>query len=580
MTADQSAAIPSEGAPAEVAPPSPENTGSWGLPLIAAAFAGWYWGRRAAPGLTFEDSGELVSAAVEFGVPHPPGYPLWTWLAGLTWRVADLFGGVTPARWAALLSVICGALTVLFLTRLARASGAGRGTTLVVAYALLSSAAFSSQAIVPEVYALAAATQAALAWCALSPRPHPRGAWLCLGLGLAAHPATLFFAPLAPIASWRAPRGTARLGLSHGLLFALPLSLYALLPWQARRDPFLRWGELATFDQWRDHVLRAQYLGDLDGDLGPRVEFAIDTAGPLLPLGAGVGLASLLLGRTQAGARWAALLILGLAAAGTLASIGYDLEPVVTRLRLTGAVLPLVLASAIALGLGLGRLKAGLGGCALAPANAAVVALLWWAPQEGPHVEHQDFSERRAPAVWAQLALEECPPEALLIVNRLGFTDTLGFPLWHAQVVFGERRDVVVVSRALLDASWYRSQLARRYPELAPGLQRIDAALASVPAESLGPRERRLANGAFLAWAFDGPRPLVFTDPPGPKVLGQRALQPGGLLWFADPGLAPDRATGETVELEWSAALESEPAEPWRAMFEELAGARARARTR
>ncbi|MHC4378138.1 MAG: hypothetical protein ACYS26_16175, partial [Planctomycetota bacterium] len=187
---------------------------------------------------------------------------------------------------------------------------------------------------------------------------------------------------------------------------------------------------------------------------------------------------------------------------------------------------------------------------------------------------------RRAPEQWAELALSECPPEALLIVNRLGFTDTLGFPLWHAQLAQDLRRDVVVVSRALLDAPWYRAQMARRHPELAPGLERIEAALDALPAESLGPRERRLANGAFLAWAFDGPRPLVFSDPPGPKVLGARELIPGGLLWHATEAQAPDRATAETLELHWSAALESEPAEPWRAMFEELAGARARARTR
>lgn len=558
----------------------PEDAGGWGIPMLAAFASACWWGPRAAPGVTFEDSGELVSAALDFGVPHPPGYPLWTWVTGGSWRVAELFVEVSAARWAALLSVFFGALTVLFLTRLARASGAGPLTTLVVGYALGASSAFSSQAVVPEVYTLAAAIQAALAWCALSPRPHPRGAWLCLGLGLAAHPATLFFAPLAPIASLRAPRGTGRFGGSHGLLLAAPLGLYALLPWQARREPFIRWGELESFDQWRDHVLRAQYLGDLGGELGPRIQFAVDTAGPLLPLGAGVGMASLLLSRAQAGARWSALFVLALVAAGTLASIGYDLDAVVTRLRLTGAVLPLVLASAIGLGLGLPHLKAGLGIYALVLGNAAVVALLWWIPQQGPHTEHQDFRHRRAAGQWAELALSECPPDALLIVNRLGFTDTLGFPLWHAQVAQELRRDVVVVSRALLDAPWYRAQLARRHPDLAPGLARIDAALEAVRPESLGPRERRLANGSFLAWAFEGPRPLVFSDPPGPKVLGARTLFPGGLLWHATEDMAPSGAEADAIELRWSEALESEPAEPWRSMFEELGGARARARAR
>ena len=31
-----------------------------------------------APEVTLEDSGELVTAAYYGGVPHPPGYPIWT----------------------------------------------------------------------------------------------------------------------------------------------------------------------------------------------------------------------------------------------------------------------------------------------------------------------------------------------------------------------------------------------------------------------------------------------------------------------------------------------------------------------
>ena len=59
-----------------------------------------------APNVTLEDSGELITGATKFGVPHPPGYPLWT-MAGflishlvpfgnLAWRVnllSALIGG-------------------------------------------------------------------------------------------------------------------------------------------------------------------------------------------------------------------------------------------------------------------------------------------------------------------------------------------------------------------------------------------------------------------------------------------------------------------------------------------------------
>src|SRR5512137_3151898 len=51
-----------------------------------------------APELTLEDSGELVTGAFYAGIPHPPGYPVWTiysWLwtallpiGNMAWRVS------------------------------------------------------------------------------------------------------------------------------------------------------------------------------------------------------------------------------------------------------------------------------------------------------------------------------------------------------------------------------------------------------------------------------------------------------------------------------------------------------------
>src|SRR5574341_1179911 len=39
-------------------------------------FLGYWW--TLAPDLTLEDSGELAVASLYAGVPHPPGYPVWT----------------------------------------------------------------------------------------------------------------------------------------------------------------------------------------------------------------------------------------------------------------------------------------------------------------------------------------------------------------------------------------------------------------------------------------------------------------------------------------------------------------------
>jgi hypothetical protein len=61
-----------------------------------------YWS-TALPNIGFGDDGEMVTAAIHFGVLHPSGYPLWTILAGLfshlpwgnaIWKV-NLFSGLS-----------------------------------------------------------------------------------------------------------------------------------------------------------------------------------------------------------------------------------------------------------------------------------------------------------------------------------------------------------------------------------------------------------------------------------------------------------------------------------------------------
>ena len=65
------------------------------------------------PSITLEDAGELVVAADHLGVPHPPGYPLWTLLA---WFFQAVFGFVeyrgypNPAWPIALMSAVFGSL--------------------------------------------------------------------------------------------------------------------------------------------------------------------------------------------------------------------------------------------------------------------------------------------------------------------------------------------------------------------------------------------------------------------------------------------------------------------------------------
>ncbi len=112
----------------------------------------------AAPNVTLQDSGELIVAAMHFGVPHPTGYPLWTILAGLFTRMplgnaaweANIFSGICAAAAMGLLAVLlCSVGRWLGVRRLSAA-------TLATALSLTCAVTVSvwTQAVIAEVYTL------------------------------------------------------------------------------------------------------------------------------------------------------------------------------------------------------------------------------------------------------------------------------------------------------------------------------------------------------------------------------------------------------------------------------------------
>ena len=91
---------------------TPEDWIAAAIAFLITGFAFLYY---MSPEVTLEDSGELVTGAFNFGVPHPPGYPLWAFL-GWAWRHLVPFGN--PAWRICLMSVLTGALVVGVLTLL------------------------------------------------------------------------------------------------------------------------------------------------------------------------------------------------------------------------------------------------------------------------------------------------------------------------------------------------------------------------------------------------------------------------------------------------------------------------------
>lgn len=222
-----------------------------------------------APTVTAEDSGELIAAAWTWGVPHPPGYPLWTILCAAFLRLVP-FGSV--AWQANLLSAVCtagaaalgfAALRVLRLSRLA--SG---GAALAVVLSRWS----WSQAVITEVYALNSLLTMALVWTALNWYRTRETRWLIvasllLGLGMSNHHAVAFVGLalivwiliLSPKLLLR-----GRLVAASLAMFVLGSLPYVYLPLSAMNQPRMNWGDPSTLSRFWAHVSRQQY-----GALGP-----------------------------------------------------------------------------------------------------------------------------------------------------------------------------------------------------------------------------------------------------------------------------------------------------------------------
>jgi hypothetical protein len=229
--------------------------------VSAAAFVLYFF--SLAPGLTWAhqgaDGGELVTAAIVNGVPHPPGYPLYMLLlqAWLAFTGLLLPGGDLNWR-GALLSALCAALSagVTYLTarHLLRQDRHGSLWAALAALAWAVSPLLWQQAVIAEVYALHTLLLALLGWAALV---HPDKLWyvvIPVALGVANHLTFVLLLPAAFYIIWAQRNRLAE--SEHGAhwrrvlpiagVFGLGLLLGALfylrIPLTAAKAPPVNWG--------------------------------------------------------------------------------------------------------------------------------------------------------------------------------------------------------------------------------------------------------------------------------------------------------------------------------------------------
>lgn len=453
----------------------------WGLAAVASLLTGVIYWRGAAPGVLFGDSGELQFAAWLAGLPHPTGYPLYILLG---WAWSHLLAGLglaEPARALNLLSALFAALAVGVVyaaARLLAAVGAPSSSPvaqrlagLLAALTFAFTPAFWSQALVAEVYTLHAALLALILGLALqwrSAAAERRARWLAalglaLGLGLAHHRTTVLLLPVLAAFVWVVGGRSRRLrSLATLAAFAaLPLLLYAFVPWAAARTPYLTveltpGQPLALVDRspagLLSYVAGRTFAGELQG-IGAAVQALPNGVRRLQAELGWVGLAVAALGLLQLAQRGPRD-VLGLTAGSFALLFGFNLFYTIGDIQVF-YIGPALIASlwvgvAVAAAEEAAPALSRLIGRSLAPTVAALlglpVAILPLALFLGHGQAVDRHSDRQAEQWWRTLLAADPPAGAVLVTND---RDEM-MPLWYLQQVEGARPDLTGVFPGLL----------------------------------------------------------------------------------------------------------------------------------
>lgn len=453
------------------APKRPDLALAAGIALISMAL----YALTAAPGLTWAhngaDGGDLIAAAMSWGVPHPSGYPTYCLLSRL-WALLPL-GSI--ARRYNLFSGFCAAMSAGLLYDLLRRILASQGRdaraphllAAVVALTWASGRTLWSQALITEVYSLGILFVVLTMWLASRiDSQSPRRDWMLVGvaggLGIGAHLTNLWILPTLAILLW--PYRDQRRIVAAVLGGIAGLAVFAYIPLAAAGDPPVSWGDARTWQGFWWLLSGRLYRGylfslpltALPSRLGAWMQ---DWAAQFSPVGLALALLGLwnMLRRSERRWAWGTL---ALAFCSIVYALGYDTSDSYVYL------LPSYAATAIWLAHGtayvLDQVQKATPPARQQTVRWTVLAFAVCLPLVNTVrlYPQLDLSRDTEATVWLADVNSRLPADALVISGR----DDHTFSLAYAQSVEGSRPDLIVVDGELWAHDWYRQQLARLNP--------------------------------------------------------------------------------------------------------------------
>lgn len=439
-----------------------------------------------AKGIYTGDSGDLVTAAALMGVPHPPGYPLYTFVGFLVSKL-PLF---TVSWRITLLSSLPHAITIglvyALVVRLTKNKLSGIFASLV----LIGNYLFFLYSVTPEVFALLDMFFIILftlifVWYETKNNRYFLWAGFVFGLSLTHHHVILFWVPAALFLVTRAVKSgrIATPPLRHCLrYFLLGLLPYAYAPIAGLGDQVINWDRPVNIPGFIRLITRADYGSFISGPMfGTSISerfVSLVTVFRFLPLDfTVVGLVLVVAGlwflwRTHREVSMYWLLAVVFMGPVFLMYASFPLASAFTLGTYERFLLPVYVLVSLLIGVGLFQVQLWVRRVGnrvfkkkIPVLSMGVSVVLFLYPLSLGYITVYRMIGIRDDMTAENLAgdiLGTLPDRAVVLLGR----DTVLFTTQYLRYAVGVRPDTIVLHASALPSSDYRTVLKKRFPEL------------------------------------------------------------------------------------------------------------------
>lgn len=418
------------------------------------------------------DGGDFLSAILTGGIPHPTGYPTYTFLGILFQKIP--IGD--PYFRAAMLSWLPAAIGAGLLALLIKQILKDTSLTISTSSALLAGLVWGwmpflwSQAVIVEVHGLQSLFLVLTLWWIwifLHAQQNKVKSSLfvllsfCFGLAIGNHITILLFLPAILFALWIACKNGMSKSILVFQLFSLGLGslIYLYLPIRAANYPPINWGNPQTWQGFWWVISGNPYQNLITATTISQVFTRISALAGLLVQQFGYpGVILGVIGAVQYKhqTRILPVILVYIFFAFSFFAILYGTDDSITYL------LAPFLIFAIWIGLGIATMipftwrKIPVGYGMLAIYTIVVIVAV---PST---IQTVNPRQQTQPADYAEYLMDHLPDNAILLTSE----DRDSFPVWYYHFGLQQRSDLVVIVLPLSQFRWYQETLTHTYPEI------------------------------------------------------------------------------------------------------------------